>query len=510
MSPIVAVAGAGPVGLMLAGELSAAGVRTVVLEQRDEPRTTSPGMAINPTVVELLTQRGVMEALRGEGMELPQAFFAHLPLDPAKLPEQRAYNFMVAQTRLEHRLEERAVEAGADIRRGHQITGVAQDEESDGVRVRVRADGAERTLHCRYLVGCDGEASTVREAAGIAFPGRETPFYGIVGDFDLTDELFGRLGAHQYADGLFTVAPTSPSTLRVTVGEFGVRPPDPDAPATVEELRRLARRITGDDVTLDKPHWLDRWFNRARQADSYRSGSVFLAGDAAHIQFPLGGLALSTGIEDAVNLGWKLAADVRGRAPAGLLDTYESERRPVGARTCAVTGAQAALMQPGDRAAPVRELLRELIEYDDVNAHLVRAVGGLDSRYPLGSADEDSQGSQDGEDGGPGAHALTGQRPGDIPLRTADGEETSLARLLLPGHGVLLAPTGAVSESADVTGWQDRVDVVVAEPTERIGARTVLLRPDGRVAWAADGGDADADRTGLRAALERWFGPAAG
>ncbi|WUI00893.1 FAD-dependent monooxygenase [Spirillospora sp. NBC_00431] len=485
MNRNVIIVGAGPAGLMLACELGAAGVETVILERLPEARTDSPGMAVNPTVVELLVQRGVMDALRGDGMEFPRAFFAHLGLDPTALKEPREYNYALPQTALERRLEEHAVKLGADIRRGHELVGLEQDD--NGVTARVRTASGEESLRCRFLVGCDGSGSTVRRLAGIHFPGTESPFYGLIGELGVSDELFQRLGPHIYPGGLFTVSPSSPETLRVTTAEFGVEPPDRDAPVTLDELARRIAEVSGAEVALGEPRWLSRWFHVTRHAASYRDRSVFLAGDAAHVHFPLGGQALSTGIEDAANLGWKLAAAVHGHAPATLLDTYHAERHPVGARACRTTQAQIPLMHPMAAAEPLRELFAELIELGEVNEHLVRLVGGMDVRYAPGPDAAD--------------HPLVGHRLPDIPLETPDGP-TGIAACLRAGRGVLLDLSRGTAGAGETTGWEDRVDAVAAEPTERIDAAALLLRPDGRVAWATG----TRDDAGLRHALTTWFG----
>ncbi|RKS68193.1 2-polyprenyl-6-methoxyphenol hydroxylase-like FAD-dependent oxidoreductase [Actinomadura pelletieri DSM 43383] len=487
MNRNVIIVGAGPAGLMLACELGTAGVETIVLERLPEPRIDSPGMAVNPTVVELLVQRGVMDALRGDGMEFPRAFFAHLGLDPTALKEPREYNYALPQTALERRLEEHAVKLGADVRRGHELVGLDQDDE--GVVARVRTATGEESLRCRFLVGCDGPDSTVRRLAGIEFPGTESPFYGLIGELAVSDELFQRLGPHIHPGGLFTVSPSSPETLRVTTAEFGVEPPDRNAPVTLDELGRRIAEVTGEQVTLGEPRWLSRWFHVTRHAAAYRDRGVFLAGDAAHVHFPLGGQALSTGLEDAVDLGWKLAAAVHGWAPPALLDTYHAERHPVGARACRTTQAQIPLMHPMAAAEPLRELFAELIRLDQVNEHLVKLVGGMDVRYEPGPNAVD--------------HPLVGHRLPDIPIETPDGP-TGVAACLRSGRGVLLDLSRGSMAANGVTGWDDRVDAVTAEPTERIDAAALLLRPDGRVAWAT----ATPDGTGLRDALTAWFGAA--
>lgn len=484
MSPAVAVAGAGPVGLMLACELSVAGVEVVVLERSPEPRRDALGMAINATVVELLHQRGLMDGLRPHGLSWPAAHFAHIPLDPARLTGRRENNFIVPQARLERRLEERAAELGIEVRRGTEVVGLSQD--GTGVTVRVRTSGGaeDEPVRAAYLIGCDGADSTVRSLAGIGFPGEDLPFHGITGDLPATDALSAWFGAHQLDRGMFTVAPSAPGVLRVSTGEFGVEPADAAAPAGVAELRDAARRLTGRDLDLPEPHWLARWGHRTRQAERYRDGRVLLAGDAAHVIFPLGGQALSTGVEDAVNLAWKLAAALRGDAPAGLLDTYEAERHPVAARARRTTLAQSALMHPMDRIAPLRELFAELVELPQVNEFLVDMAAARDVRYAFGPD-----------------HPLVGGRLPDVPLTTASGG-IGLAGTLHAARGVLLVLGDGAAPAEEAAGWAGRVDVVRAAPSAEIDATALLLRPDGRVAWAAgDGGAA-----GLRDALAAWFG----
>jgi 2-polyprenyl-6-methoxyphenol hydroxylase-like FAD-dependent oxidoreductase len=524
VSNSVIIAGAGPVGLALACELGSAGVQTVVLERLAEPNGRSPGMAINATVIELLGLRGVMDALRGDGLALPQAHFAQLWLDPGAVAERDCSIFVVPHSVLARRLEERATGLGVDIRRGHEVTAVTQHE--DGVVVGVRSGSGERSVDGRYLVGCDGAESAVRRIAGIGFPGTESPFHGIVGDLEVGpgDELFQRMGAHHFPAGLFTVGPSGPGLLRVATGAFGTDPPDPGAPADMAELDELVRRITGTELkTAGTPRWLGRWGDVTRQADRYRDGRVFLAGDAAHVHFPLGGQALGTGIEDAINLGWKLAADIHGWAPPGILDTYHEERHPAGTRACQTTRAQVALMHPMGKVEPLRDIFTELIRFGEVNDYLVKMVAGVDVRYAMAPPGET-------------AHPLVGRRLADVPV-AASGDRDAVMRALRAGRGVLLDLTGGTARTArpaDAAGWTDRVAVVAAAPAPVvegpvvegpviegpviegpvIEASMLLLRPDGRVAWAAGNGevperDTERDKArdqDLRAALETWFG----
>jgi 2-polyprenyl-6-methoxyphenol hydroxylase-like FAD-dependent oxidoreductase len=492
----VVIVGAGPVGLLLAYELRLHNVETIVLESSLEPRPWW-GLALNPATVELLDQREIMEFIHTVGLEWPFAHFSGLLLDPTKLPERHRFNLMVNQYQLESRLKEHVLKLGADVRRGHEFLGLEQDEE--GLAVSVRTLDGTYTTRCRYLVGCDGSASTVREAAGIDFPGSESPFHGIIGDLDAEpgSELYQYLGPQPCERGPFALVPVGDGALRLTLGEFDAEPPGRDEDPTLAELETLVRRVTGLELSMGRPRWLARWYNVTRQAQQYRSGAVFLAGDAAHVNFILNGLALNTGIEDAMNLGWKLAADLNGHARADLLDTYHTERHPVGARVGLATRAQVALMHPMQHIAPLREIFQELTQLAEVNEYLVMLAGGLDVRYMP-------------EDEPAPAHPLVGRRLVNATLRAATGE-TTVARVLYPGRGVLLDLSGGNRPAPDVAGWADQVDVVTAEPTAEIPAVRVLLRPDGRVAWALASeeptpNNADLPDAGLHAALTMWFG----
>ncbi|WP_432969471.1 FAD-dependent monooxygenase [Dactylosporangium sp. CA-233914] len=492
-NPVI-IAGAGVTGLMLAYELALRDVPVTVVEQLPEPTPARPGMAINATVVDLLQQRGLMESVGEHGFDFPAAHFAQLWLEPSRVPDLRQYNYIVAQSDLERVLAREAAGLGAEIRWGHEVVGFAQDD--DVVPVRVRAAGAEHTLDGRFLVGCDGPGSTVRRLADIGFHGEDLPFRGIVGDVEVAEdsELLTFLGAREFVGGLLTAAPVVAGALRIMTAEFDVEPEDPAAPVSVDELRTCAHRLSGIDLGEVKPRWLRRWDSSTRQAERYRRRNVFLAGDAAHVHFPLGGQSMSTGIEDAVNLGWKLAAAVHGEAPEHLLDSYHTERWPVGERACQSTLAQFRLLHPLDRLAPLRRLMTELIELDQVNEFLVNLVYGLDVRYPL-----------EYESVAEPLHPLVGRRISSVPLVGAAGE-TSLAQLLQPGRGVVVEfrdDGGTTTRSAE---WLDRVDVVTVKPSPWIDASLILLRPDGRIAWAESADAAGGGADGLRAALTTWFG----
>ncbi|MFD8011280.1 FAD-dependent monooxygenase [Streptomyces sp. NPDC058955] len=485
----VVIAGAGPVGLMLACELRLAGAAVVVLDDRPGPAEHAPGVALNGGVVELLEMRGLMDACRADGFEFPLAHFAHIWLDPARLAGRFPYNFAMPHSRLIHHLAERARSLGAELRFGHRVRGVTQDAE--GVGVRVEGPDGEGTVRGRYLVGCDGADSVVRQAVGIGFAGDEQPFHGTVSDFTVGPDsvLNQHMGAKEYPAGLFAVSPIGPGTVRVLTGEFGVEPPSRDGAPSPAEIRAAAQRLAGVEFTGDEPTWSARWFHVTRLADRYRAGRVFLAGEAAHTHFPLGGQALSTGMDDAVNLGWKLAADLAGSAPEGLLDTYEAERLPVARRACATVRAQVALLHP---LTELREVMAELVRFPDVNEYFVRMVGGTDTRVAFdGDVQED-------------AHPLLGRRiPG---VAAAAQAVAGLAEAWAAGRGVLLDlsddPDGDGGR-LDLAGWTDRVSLIRTKPLPDVDAEAVLLRPDGRVVWAAPRGHGGA---GLAEALRTRFG----
>jgi 2-polyprenyl-6-methoxyphenol hydroxylase-like FAD-dependent oxidoreductase len=475
---------------MLACDLALRGVAALVVERSPQQRQDAVGMAVNALVVELLTERDLMAELEDDGVGLPFAHFAQLWVDPARLTEPHPANFVIPQRRLEEVLAQRAVKLGAQVLRGVTVTGAAQD--GRGVDVLLDDGSAPRRVRAGWLVGCDGRHSTVRQAAGIGFDGSESPFYGLVGDVEVEDGdvLYEAYGAHEHPAGLFAVSPSGPGVLRVTTGLFGVEPPDRHAPADARELRACMERVAGLRGSTGRPLWLSRWFDVTRLADRYRRDRILLAGDAAHVHFPLSGHGLGTGLEDAVNLGWKLAAQVRGSAPEGLLDSYEAERRPAGARACQMTRAQVALLHPLEAVAPLRAVIRELIAIDAVNEYFVRSAGGLDGHYPMGLGGSPAAGDD----------PLVGRRLPHHPLRTPAGD-TDVGATLRGGRAVLLDLSGG--PAPEPPGWADRLDVVAAAPLPDLDARAVLLRPDGRVAWVGRG---QPDEAGLHRALAAWLG----
>nr|WCI13849.1 LaxO4 [Streptomyces setonensis] len=497
----VVIAGGGPVGLMLACELGLAGIETVVLERLPGPSGQSRALGLHARTVEVLHQRGLLTRVGNQVPVWPKGHFAGLrKVDMTKLDAEHSYALMVPQSRTEEILHERALELKVDVRRGHLLTSL--EHNADGVTVEVEGPDGTYRLDGRYLVGCDGGASTVRKLARIPFPGTASTVNAMLGDVQLLgDQPTGR-ELLRLEGGLFGLIPLGEDVFRVVAVEFDAEPVDRSVPMTTTELAQTAKRVSGLDLTIGEARWMSRFGNATRLVDHYRSGSVLLAGDAAHVHFPAGGQGLNTGIQDALNLGWKLAGTLRGWAPDTLLDTYESERRPVAKRVCMNTRAQLALMHPAAEINPLRELFSELMDLEQVNRYIGEMITGLDIRYPM-------PGGGDGATEGPGpqepVHDLVGRRMPPLHLVTPDGTVNTL-ELLHDGKGVLID----LSDDGLLAGWtrgrDDRLGYVAGALTEkddRTGLAAVLVRPDGYVAWArAEQGSTD----GLPDALAAWFG----
>ncbi|MGI8331658.1 rifampin monooxygenase [Actinomadura scrupuli] len=470
----VIVAGGGPTGLMLAGELRLHGVHVLVLEKETEPTAYVRSLGMHVRSIEVMDQRGLLDRFLAHGRPHPLGgFFAGIAKpSPDRLDTTHPYVLGIPQPTTDRLLAERATELGAEIRRGCELVGLGQDE--DGVTVEL-ADGAR--LRSRYLVGCDGGRSTVRRLLGVGFPGEPSRADTLLGEMevDVPPETVTAVVAEVRKTQLrFGVGPFGDGVYRVVVPAEGVAE-DRSVPPTLEELKQQLRAFAGTDFGVHSPRRLSRFGDATRLAERYRTGRVLLAGDAAHVHPPLGGQGLNLGIQDAFNLGWKLAAEVGGWAPEGLLDSYHTERHPVAADVLDNTRAQMELIstEPGPQA--VRRLLAELMDFEDVNRYLIEKIIAIGIRYDFGEG-----------------HELLGRRMRDVQLKRG-----RLYELMHGGRGLLLDQTGRLS----VAGWAGRVDHVV-DVSEELDVPAVLLRPDGHVAWVGE------DQQELLRRLPKWFGAA--
>jgi 2-polyprenyl-6-methoxyphenol hydroxylase-like FAD-dependent oxidoreductase len=506
MDTDVIVVGAGPTGLMLAGELRLAGVRTLVLERRPAIRETPRAGAFVGRIVDLLRYRGLLgriETASGiSSFRAPKVPFGNLYLDFSQLAQSPVRGARLPQPQLERLLEAHARELGAEIRRGHEVVGLDQDDAT--VTVEVHGSDRPYRLSAQYLAGCDGSRSRVRDLSGIAFPGTTYPEVNRLGtstihhsvtrldNGDIVVPGLGlvRAGFTRTERGVFALGSLDPAVLGIQTTEDEQTAIDDDAPMTQTEFQDSIRRVLGGDIPLGQVTRLSRYGFQARLAEQYRNGRILLAGDAAH-QFPATGIGINVGLLDAVNLGWKLAAAAQGWAPAGLLDTYHDERHDAGARSMMQTQAQAALRREQDPAIEaLRQLLQELMRYDQPLRHMGELIAATDTRYPPSN---------------PNAHALTGTFVPDVILHTDHGA-TSVAALMRTGRPILLDLADR-SEFRDVAReWQPRIDIHTAKTGDR-PADALLVRPDAHISWAATIGEpAGTAVVALREALLRWFG----
>lgn len=460
---------------MLAAELRLHDVRVLVLERETEPVSPVRIVGLHIRSIELMAMRGLLERILEHGRRRPAGgFFAAIAAPaPAGLDSAHAYLLGIPQPVIVRLLEEHAIELGAQVRRGAAVAGVEQDDE--GVTV-VLADG-ER-LRSRYLVGCDGGRSTVRTLLGVGFPGEPSRTETLMGEMEVgvpQEEIAARVAEVGDTHKPFWLRPAGVGVYSVVVPAAAVG--DRAQPPTLEDFRQRLHAVAGTDFGVHSPRWLSRFGDATRLAERYRVGRVLLAGDAAHIHPPTGGQGLNLGVQDAVNLGWKLAAQIRGRAPDTLLDTYQAERRPVAEDVLDNTRAQMELLsaEPGPQA--VRRLLTELMDFEEVNRYLIEKITAIGIRYDFGAGPD-----------------LLGRR-----LRDIDLEQGRLYDHLGRGRGLVLDRTGELT----VEGWSDRVDLI-ADRTAALDLPAVLLRPDGHVAWI---GERQQD---LGDHLSRWFGPPAG
>jgi 2-polyprenyl-6-methoxyphenol hydroxylase-like FAD-dependent oxidoreductase len=489
----VVIAGGGPTGLMLAGELALAGVDAVIVERRpDQDLPGSRAGGLQSRTIEVLDQRGIADRFIAEGQIAQVAGFGMIRLDISDFPTRHPYGLGLWQKHIERILAGWVAELDVPIQYGTELTGFAQDDA--GVDVAL-SDG--RRVRAQYLVGCDGGRSLVRKTAGIAFPGWDATTSALLAEVEMTEEpelgvrrtasgthALGKV-EYEVVDGKVVYQPGGSVGVMLTEREVGTREP------TLDDLRAGLVAVYRTDFGLRSAAWISRFTDVTRQAAAYRDRRVLLAGDAAHVHWPVGGQGLNTGVQDAVNLGWKLAQVVTGISPETLLDTYHGERHPVGARVLRNTMAQVALTRVDDRTEALRESVSDLLGMEEPRRRFGAMMSGLDIHYDLGEG-----------------HPLLGRRMPDLDLVTADGP-LRLFTLLHNARPVLL--NLGEPGSFDRVPRADRVRLVEARydgPWElpALGAvaapSAVLVRPDGYAAWVGDGSD-----VGLAAALTAWFGP---
>ena len=479
----VLIVGAGPTGLMLAGELALAGIDVAIVERRaSQDLTGARARGLHSRTIEVLDQRGIADRFLAQGQVAQVAGFAGTALDISDFPTRRNYGLALCQSRVERILAGWVDELAVPIHRGREVTGFAQDD--TGVDVAL-SDG--QSLRAKYLVGCDGGRSLIRKAAGIAFPGSDPTTSNLIAEVEITEEP--EWGIRRDALGIHSL-----SRLEAA-GRVSVLVTEPHAGHTSEPtLRDLSEALIavyGTDYGIHSPTSISRFTDVTRQAASYREGRVLLAGDAAHVHPPDGGQAIQTGVQDAVNLGWKLAQVVKGTSPESLLDTYQAERHPVAARALRNTMASVALRRADDRTQALRDTMAEFLGMDEPRRRFAAMMSGLDIHYDLGEG-----------------HPLLGRRMPDLDLTTANGP-LRVFSLLHDARPVLLnlgEPGGF-----DITPWADRVQLIDARydgswELPALGAVTapaaVLIRPDGHVAWVGE-----RHPSSLPDALTTWFGP---
>ena len=479
----VVIAGGGPTGLMLAGELALARVDVAIVERRESQELAgSRAGGLHARTIEVLDQRGIADRFLSQGKVAQVAAFAQIPLDISDFPTRHNYGLALWQNRIERILADWASELSVPIYRGREVTGFAQDDTG----VDVELEGG-RSLRAKYLVGCDGGRSLVRKKAGIDFPGWDPSISHLIAEVAMAEEP--PWGLRRDEKGIYALGKLEDGKrVRVVLREEHVGQGDEP---TLHDLREALIALYGTDYGVHDATWISRFTDMVRQAASYRNRRVLLAGDAAHVHSPAGGQGLNIGVQDAVNLGWKLAQVVHGTSPESLLDTYHTERHPVGARALRNTMAATALSRGDERTEALRETMSELLRMDEPRKRYAAMMSGLDIHYDLGEG-----------------HPLLGRRMPDLDLVTESGPQRVFT-LLHDARPVLLhlGEPGAF----DITPWADRVRRIDARYTgvwelPVFGAvsapTTVLIRPDGHVAWAGGGTD-----RGLRDALTTWFGP---
>ncbi|CAN1722189.1 Rifampicin monooxygenase [Hyphomicrobium sp. 1Nfss2.1] len=477
----VIIAGGGPTGLMLGAELKLAGVDVAIIEKRAQKDRVQPGaLGLHARTIEVFDQRGIADRLLAEGKPMQVLGFSGVRFDISAFPSRHPYGLALIQKHSERIILNWADEVGVPIIRGVEIIGFTED--ASGIAVALR-DG--RQLRAQYLVGCDGGRSFIRKAAGIAFPGSDPTVSHLLAEARMTSEP--ECGLRSDAIGTHALSKTEDGKIGILVTERSIEVADP----TLDHLREGLIAHYGSDYGIHSPAFITRFTDMTRQAETYRKGRVLLAGDAAHIHYPAGGFGMNLGIQDAVNLGWKLALVVNGAAPHSLLDTYHAERHPVAARMLRYTMATVALSRSDDRTQALSAIVSEIVGMGEPQLVTAGRMSGLDIRYDLGEG-----------------HPLLGRRMPDLDLPTAEGQER-LYMHLREARPVLL--TLGCPGSVDAGLWSDYVRTVHANydghewnlpVTGAVSAPSaVLIRPDGYVAWVGQGTHA-----GLVEALTAWFG----
>jgi 2-polyprenyl-6-methoxyphenol hydroxylase-like FAD-dependent oxidoreductase len=491
----VVIAGGGPTGMMLAAELELAGVDVAIVERRpNQELAGSRAGGLSSRTLEVLDQRGIVDRFLREGQIAQVTGFAVTRFDISDFPTRHNYGLALRQKHIERILAGWISELGVPIYRSRELTSFAQDD--TGVSIEL-SDGAP--LRASYLVGCDGGRSLVRKTAGIEFRGWDATTSSLLAEAEMTEEpplgihrtalgihAFGR-EEYEIRDGKIIFAKEGPIGVMVTEKNVGASEP------TLRDVSEALVAACGTDYGIHSPTWISRFTDMSRQAVAYRKSRVLLAGDAAHVHSPVGGKGLNIGVQDALNLGWKLAQVVKGTSPDSLLDTYHAERHPIAARVLRTTMAQVALQRTDDRTDALREIVLEFLDMEEPRKRIAAEMSGLGIRYELG-----------------GEHPLVGRRMPDLDLDTANG--TVRVYSLLHSARPVLLNLGERS-SVEITSWADRVQLIEAEYTgtwdlPAIGSvtapATVLVRPDGYVAWVGDRA-----QSGLADALITWFGPPA-
>jgi 2-polyprenyl-6-methoxyphenol hydroxylase-like FAD-dependent oxidoreductase len=494
----VVIAGAGPVGLFLACELALAHCSVLILEKAEEARSPLKRIpfgirGLSAPTIEALDRRGLLKELEVpkrlknphsttvQGARRQAGHFAGIPfyedrIDASqwryRLPGSTGISLVSEMEELETVLARRAETLGVAIQRGRALTGLRQTAE--GVTVQ----SGDSSFQAQWLVGCDGSRSAVRKAGGFEFAGTEPQFTGYSTQVDIADPEKLRPGRNVTPAGMYLQSQPGYVILQdFDGGAFH----NSDKPITLEHVREVLRRVSNTDVTISALHIATTWTDRARQATTYRNGRVLLAGDAAHIHAPLGGQGLNLGLGDAMNLGWKVAANILGKAPEGLLDSYQAERHPIGAQVLDWSRAQVAIMGPDPQARALNAIVRDLMETRDGATYFAGRVWGVNTQYDLG-----------------GDHPLIGASVPDFELETG----SRLGELLRDGQGILLDFAGNASLAALASEYGGRLKYVSGRAKEQLGLSAALVRPDGVVAWASDG---EPDEPAIRQAAARWF-----